>query len=205
MTRAVFCLYGTGMETDAQMMVDSCKWHGYEVVQLSDETAQEIDGIDSVIRRPMDGRPPELWRYERLMEVAPPFVSLDVDVLVVKDISDGADAAFDACLTERGASDMPFNSGVFFVQSSAFVAECVRLIRSMDDSRQRWFGGQLAMREIRDVGRLKIKSLPCEEWNNSKQLRAGAYKGARALHFKGGHKKNMRAAYEEHKAMRGIK
>lgn len=194
-----FVLYGVTMTGDAQMMVDSCKWHGYNVIQLGDEIAPEIKGVEHVIRAPMEKHHEELWRYKRLLEVPVPFVSIDVDALVVKDIADGFDDRYDACLTERGKSDMPFNSGVFFVHSQEFIAECVRLISEMDESRQAWMGGQIAMREIRDAGKLKIKSLPCEEWNNSKQIKPGSYAGARVLHFKGGKKHHMRAVYEERK------
>jgi hypothetical protein len=196
-TIAVFVLYGTAMVPHAQMMVDSCKWHGYHVVQLSDEDAPAIKGSDQVIRAPFVKHREELWRYEQLAKIAPPYVSLDIDLLVVKDIADGFDADYDAVLTERPANDMPFNSGVFFVQTDRFIPECIRRIKEMDDGMQNWTGGQIAMRDIREAGELRIKSLPCSEWNDSKHIKPGTYTGSRVLHFKGTRKQHMAAVYGE--------
>ena len=197
MTTAVFVLYGTTMTAYAQMMVDSCKWHGYTVIQLSDEKAPDIKGSDQVIRAPFEKHREELWRYQRLAEVPPPYVSLDIDLLVMKDIADGFDADYDAVLTERPANDQPFNSGVFFVQTPAFIPECIRRIEEMDEGKQNWTGGQIAMKEIRAAGALRIKSLPCSEWNDSKHVSPGSYTGARVLHFKGGRKHHMKAVFSE--------
>ena len=202
MTVAVFVLYGDTMTADATMMVETCKWHGYEVIQLADDVAPRIAGVDHLFRAPIDMKKQELWRYERLQEVTPPFVSLDTDLLVVKDISDGFDPDYDAVLTERPASGTPFNSGVFFVHSPKFIPECVRRIKEMRPGDQNWGGGQSAMRDIRHDGQMKIKSLPCSEWNDSKHVKVGTYSGARVLHFKGGRKPHMRSMYEERKRAR---
>jgi hypothetical protein len=198
MTTVVFVLYGTTMTEYAQMMVDSCKWHGYRVIQLSDEKAPEIKGSDQVIRAPFDKHREELWRYQRLAEVSPPYISLDIDLIVVKDISDGFDPAYDAVLTERPANGMPFNSGVFWVQTPEFIPECIRRIQEMEAGRQAWIGGQIAMKEIREAGQLRIKSLPCTEWNDSKHIKPGGYNGSsRVLHFKGDRKQHMKAVFGE--------
>ena len=78
MTVAVFVLYGDTMTADATMMVETCKWHGYEVIQLADDVAPRIAGVDHLFRAPIDMKKQELWRYERLQEVTPPrmFVSI---------------------------------------------------------------------------------------------------------------------------------
>lgn len=60
MTVAVFVLYGDTMTADATMMVETCKWHGYEVIQLADDVAPRIAGVDHLFRAPIDMKKQEL-------------------------------------------------------------------------------------------------------------------------------------------------
>jgi hypothetical protein len=127
--RVVFVQYGFGNVALAAMMVESCLKLGYEVWQLSDEKAPRVSGIDHLIREPMkEGR--MLYRARVLSQIEAPYVMLDTDMIVARDISDGFGG--DAAVTWRAKHNvwvdgepkpikMPYNGGVLFVQNQDFM------------------------------------------------------------------------------------
>jgi lipopolysaccharide biosynthesis glycosyltransferase len=190
--KVVFCLYGSDLTKYARLMVASCKEFGYEVWQLTDDESKPVDLVDKVIRRTKDC-PQVLYRYRHLAEVEPPYLSLDVDLLVVKDVAEGFDPTFDAVMTRRSVEEMPYNGGVFWVNNIAFVEDCVRQIEKMPPEWQNWTGGQRAMFDASK--RFRLKELGCREWNYT-PINVNDVGTARILHFKGPRKNWMPEAYE---------
>jgi hypothetical protein len=89
--RVVFVQYGFGNVGLAAMMVESCLKLGYEVWQLSDEKAPRVSGIDKIVRKPFDQKTEGrmLYRARHLADLEGPYVMLDTDMIVARDISDG--------------------------------------------------------------------------------------------------------------------
>jgi hypothetical protein len=85
--RVVFIQYGVDIRF-AQLMVSSVKRLGYDVTQLSCPQAPKVEGVNEVIRRPMkEGR--MMFRARFLADQEPPYVMLDTDMIVARDISEG--------------------------------------------------------------------------------------------------------------------
>jgi hypothetical protein len=181
------------MAVQAGQMVDSCKRQGYEVWQFSDEKAPDVPGADKIERRPMDC-PQVAYRYRWLRDIEPPYISLDVDLLVMQDISGMLDPEYDATMTVRENSDgMIYNGGVFSVQRRGFIEDCLAQIEQMPPEWQNWTGGQRAMVAARE--RWRLKELPCSTWNFSPQQLSEVRSHMRVLHFKGKRKSMMEEAY----------
>jgi hypothetical protein len=201
--RVVFIQYGLGNIELAEMMVASCKKHGYEVIQLSDEKAPRIGGI-SCLRAPMN-EPRMLWRMRRLLEVEPPYVMLDTDMLVAKDISDGFGG--DVALTwrarhmifpfeEKKALRMPYNGGVIFVSNQDFIKECLKEMEAQEPRYQDWYGDQLALVKVAESGRFKVKELRDEKWNFVPDSNGHEIPDIRIWHYKGMRKAMMPARFK---------
>jgi len=195
--KVVFCLYGDKLLKEAKMMVATCKRLGYHLVQMSDENTVAIEGVDEVVRKPMN-RPQVTFRYWHLCDIEPPYISLDVDLLVLRDISDMLDMNFDVTMTKREAAEgMVYNGGVFSVQKRGFIEECLKLIENMPPEWQNWTGGQRAMATLGASGKYRVKELPYKEWNYSPNSAGDKPKTSRVLHFKGSRKGFMPDAFME--------
>lgn len=186
--KVVFVLYGDDKETheQARMMVASAKRFGHHVIELADDIALEIDGVDEIIRKPKNA-PYAPYRWSRLVEIDPPFLSVDTDVLFLKDAEDIASDAHDVVLTERSNPTMPFNSGVFWVGKRGFVEDCLNHILAASKHDQDWFADQLAMAAM--AKKHNVLARPCKCWN----LTAGEAMSneTRIVHFKGKRRKAM--------------
>lgn len=199
--KVVFCQFGDSAEY-ARMMVASCKRFGYEVWQLSDMVAPEIDGVDKLLREPMEGGR-MLWRMKRLSEIEPPFVMLDTDMLVTRDISGGfgEDVALSSRKQRTVVHDgemipMPYNGGLLFISNAQFLKDCLREMQTMPDNWQDWYGDQIALRHIAQSGKYRVRELDEYEWNYVPESNA-ANKTARIWHFKGMRKPMMAQKWKE--------
>ena len=201
--KIVFVQFGRDIAC-ATMMVDTCKRLGYEVLQLSDEEAPDVPGVDEIRRSPKNaGR--MLYRTRRLVEVEPPYVMLDTDMLVMRDISDGFDDS-DVGLSWRphhlvkvkhdGIYRMPYNGGLIFVRNHDFIKDCLKVMEKQTEMRQDWFGDQLALCEVAESGKYKVRALREDCWNHAPN-RLGFIDGVRIYHFKGMRKGLMPRFYEK--------
>lgn len=199
--KVVFVQYG-GDITCATMMVASCRRLGYEVWQLSDMTAPDVPGVDRIDREPMSG-PRNLWRYKRLSQLKEPYVSLDTDMIVAKDISDGFGG--DVSLSWRYPNDvivgdeivhMPYNAGLVMVRNQEFIRECYRAMQDMDDAQSDWWGDQIALRDVAASGKYEVRELKEQSWNYSPDKPMQGIDRARIFHFKGNRKHLMPAYFE---------
>lgn len=203
--RVVFVQYGHGGCGLAQMMVHSCKALGYEVWQISDMTAPEIPGVDSISRAEMNcGR--MLFRARELAPLKAPYALLDTDMLVVRDIEEGFGG--DVSLTWRAKHmvvtkdepaplRMPYNGGVVFVQSQEFMQDCYDRMTKMEPKRQDWYGDQIALRDAAESGKYKVKELRDETWNFCPDSENHDIPKVRIYHFKGLRKQFMPAAFQK--------
>ena len=195
--RVVFLQWGTAV-AHAAMMVKSCKRLGYEVVQLSDEAAPEIDGVDRVERKPMTS-PRMVYRYERLVEVEPPYVMLDTDMLVAQDISDGfGDEQVALSWREhsqiihketRRVIPMPYNGGLVFVRDGQFIVDCLAYMKTLEPTFQDWYGDQMALAAIGP--RYGVNVLRQRVWNWAPEGPRDAHRDVRIYHFKGPKRKEL--------------
>ncbi len=198
--RVVFIQYGLGNIELAEMMVKSCQKLDYEVIQLADTKAPKFKGIEC-IRKPLD-EPKMLWRMRRLLDVEPPYVMLDTDMLVAKDISDGFGE--DVALTwrprhmifpfeEKKALRMPYNGGVIFVSNQDFIKECLKEMEAQEPRYQDWYGDQLALVKVAESGKFKVKELRDPQWNFVPDSNGHEVPNIRIWHFKGIRKAMMPA------------
>lgn len=171
------------------MMVKSCKKFGYEVVQLSDMGCPEVPGVDLVSYK-QKTIPAMIYRYQRLTEIEPPFVLMDTDMLVTKDISGGFGE--DVAMTWRDPHrvavrgmviPMPWNGGLVFVNDRNFVADVYDHMKAQTPIFQEWYGDQIALRDV--ASRYKVKRLESAEWNYSPDGMEEIKPDVRVYHFKG--------------------
>lgn len=182
--KVVFVQWGDEIDY-AKLMVASCKKQGYEVIQLATLDAPEVPGVDQVIREAMDCLPME-YRMRRLAQMEPPYLSLDTDCLVVKDISDGFGDDV-AMFPRKGEVEMPWNGGVIFVRNHQFMKDCYEEVKKMPLSLKAWYGDQHALRAV--AKKYAVKELG-RAWNFT------PYQGeflpyVKVYHFKGNRKGAM--------------
>ena len=196
--RVVFCLYGDSLLEEARMMVRSCKHFNYEVWQLTDTETPQIEGVDVVIRKERDV-PQVLFRYRHLSELEGPYLSLDVDLFIARDVSGIEKPDYDAVMTVRGNNQgMIYNGGVFWINNNDFIRDCTTLIETYPPEWQDWTGGQRAMAEIGRTGNYRIKELPCSTWNFSPgSSEVDMNQDVRIYHYKGERRKQyMKDAFK---------
>lgn len=199
--RVVFVQFGPDISC-ATMMVDTCKRLGYEVLQLSDMEAPDVPKVDEVWRAPKTGGR-MLYRARRLTEVPAPYVMLDTDMLLMRDISDGFDDS-DVSLSWRphhlvkvkhdGIYRMPYNGGLIFVRNADFITDCLAVMEKQTEKMQDWFGDQLALCEVAESGKYKVRALREDFWNHAPNSFAFV-DGIRIYHFKGKRKELMPKFY----------
>jgi hypothetical protein len=198
--RVVFIQYGPDIQY-AQLMVNSVKKLGYHITQLSCPQAPKVNGANEVIRRPMkEGR--MLFRARFLADQQPPYVMLDTDMIVARDISEGFGG--DVALTwrakhmvlskdEKEPLRMPYNGGVIFVQNQSFMEDCLEEMERMPPKRQDWYGDQLALVKVAESGKYKVKELRDETWNFCPDSRGHDIPNVKIYHYKGWRKPFMAA------------
>ena len=113
-----------------------------------------------------------------------PAIVSDPDLLFFKDISDLFELDFDVALTIRSGDDMPFNSGVLYVNNHRphavrkFFLRQVQIIEDILLDHSNWFADQLVLSEIINRSTLvepdiyvfedvRILIIPAETWNYS--------------------------------------
>lgn len=165
-----------------------------DIVQLTDDATPQIKGVSSVVRKRYNGYL-MTFRMEFLAELDYPWLSLDTDVLVLKDLSFIFDKDFDVALTRRYNSIldqegndltviMPYNAGVMFSKNSAFWKDAARTLQRMPESAHKWYGDQLSIRLSAEKNVWNVLELACDEYNytpNSASERKDVY----VMHFKG--------------------
>lgn len=201
--RVVFAQYGGDYHLDcAALMVRSCKDLGYHVTQLTDTWTPKVDGVDEAIRRQRN-EGGMLFRMRHLADLEPPYVMLDPDMLVAKDLADGFSDDNDVSLTFRAVSkvrqnsgevlDMPYNGGVVFVRNVEFVRDCLAAMLKMPARHQDWYGDQLALRDVAKSGQYMVRELDEKQWNFVPETTFAGIRNrnVRIYHFKGLRKKWM--------------
>ena len=197
--RVVFIQYGRDI-TCALMMVESCKRLGYEVWQLSDDVAPKVEGVDVIMREPMHGGR-MMYRARRLAEMPAPYVLLDTDMIVSRDISDGMEGDHDVALSWRGRNMvivkgetepvyMPYNGGLVFVKNQEFMRDCLKNMEGQAPKWQDWYGDQLALRDVAKSGKYKVLELREGKWNYVPETLSHVFPDVKIYHFKG-LRKNM--------------
>jgi hypothetical protein len=192
---ATFLLVGD--QPWAPLMVESIsRVTGYHVVQMSDLTTPEVEGVDEVIRLPMKV-PLMSFRLKHLANLPyREWVTLDTDILVKKPLADVWDKDFDVAVTKRPprrvlldgvdiAPEMPYNTGFMLSREPQFWQDAYDWLRKQNEQRQSWWGDQLAVSEIAKRNRYNVALLPSSEFNwtpdspqQTSEARVWHYKGA---------------------------
>jgi len=166
---------------------------GVEIVQLTDEVTPQVKGTTSVIRKPFDGML-MTFRMQHLADLKGNWITLDTDVLVLKDLRPIMEKDFDVALTKRTGrimsdgidivAHMPYNTGVMFSKNHLFWENAYKALLGMPESAHKWWGDQLSVRLAAESGRYTVLELDCNTYNYTPKdadERADVY----VLHFKG--------------------
>ena len=170
---------------------------GAEIVQLTDMLTEPVKGVHSVIRKPYDGNL-MTFRMLHLAELKGEWITLDTDVIVLKDLSEVFKQDFDVALTKRTgpildnngidiARIMPYNTGVMFSKNQMFWKSAYKTLVQMPAETHKWYGDQLSVRITADSTTLKVLELDCEQYNYTPNT-ADERKDCYVLHFKGNRK-----------------
>lgn len=137
------------------------------------------------------------FRMMHLSELAGEWITLDTDIIVLKDLREvfnkGYD--FDVALTRRYGkildqdgidivAYMPYNTGVMFSRNRQFWKDAYKALLKMPESAHKWWGDQLSVRLAVESNRYNVLELNCDEYNyspNSEKENKDVY----VLHFKG--------------------
>jgi len=177
---------------------------GARIVQMTDLDTRKVIGVDEVIRKQWDQRLLMPYRLLHLQEFpAANAIFLDADVVVQKDLGPLLRDEFDIGLTYRDETDpslrkspqayqmMPFNAGVMLSRPSGrdFWTEAYRVCLAMPEDHQRWFGDQLAIKEVAARTTLKVKQYPCALYNYSPARWDEDLSEKYVIHYKGDNRK----------------
>lgn len=194
-----FLLVGDGQRPLAERMVASCKKYmpTVPIVHMRDEATQEMDGCRSQVL-PWDGKHLMTYRGDHLSALGRKDVlSLDVDVIVQRDLRKVFHKPFDVAVTKRkgpiyGADGvditvpMPYNAGVIFAQTPAVWDRMAMLIRSMPDDLQTWWGDQIALKAL--APEFNTLELPCSIYNYTPSTEDEDVSDKAVVHYKGNRK-----------------
>lgn len=130
----------------------------------------------------------ELWMRDRIHAICEladdELLSLDLDVIVRRDVREVFDHDFDVAMHARTDKRHRYNSGVIFSRSKAFWNDCKSVVESLPIAQQKWGGDQLAVNLV--APDYRVYDLP-ERYN----ARPGDA-DASIVHYKGPLKKWMR-------------
>jgi hypothetical protein len=164
------------------------------IVQMTDLNTPKVTGVDEVIRKPFDGKL-MTFRMQHLASLDGEWITLDTDILLLKDISFILGKEFDVALTKRTGkildqdgtdivAHMPYNTGVMFSKSRRFWESAYKLLLGMPESAHKWWGDQLSVRLAADSKRFTVLELDCNDYNYTPKD-ADERKDCYVLHFKG--------------------
>ena len=177
-----------------------------KIVHFTDQTTQQIGGVDMVRRKPSE--PMGLLRLRHNSGVEGEWVFTDTDVLFQLPVRDVFKCEFDIAVTRRdwshlkpagGFSDrMPFNTGVVFSRCPRFWQEAYTRLRNLDPNQQEWMGEQQAICETAaETDRYHVRYLKGSKYNFPPVvpgMKPPAYQlesEACILHYKGPKRKQM--------------
>ena len=173
---------------------------GAEIIQLTDEVTPQVKGVHSVIRKPYDGFL-MTFRMQHLAALKFDWITLDTDVIVLKDLSPVMAKDFDIALTKRRGkildedgtdivAYMPYNTGVMFSKNPQFWENAYKTLLGMPESAHKWWGDQLSVRLAADSARYTILELDCDTYNYPPKS-ADDNKDCFVRHYKGKRKEWM--------------
>lgn len=182
---------------------------GANIIQMTDDATPAIKGVTSVVRKPYDGVNLMTYRMAHLAALDGAWLTLDTDVLVMKDLRTVFDKDFDVALTRRYGTilspdgidiveAMPYNTGVMFSRNRQFWENCYKTLLGMPESAHRWWGDQLSVRLAAEGNRFNVLELHCDTYNYTPKDDKDR-KDVFVYHFKGNRKDWMKnGTYQLH-------
>jgi hypothetical protein len=180
----------------ATAMVASVKrvMRDVRVLQLTDRVSTLIEGIDGSCVLPE--RPIARGCLEAYAFCDGPWLFLDTDVIVQRDVRHVFDHPFDIAVADRAGTltdkdlrgslvtRMPFNKGAVFSRSQPFWRAPVDRIAALSQKAQAWMGDQQAMCDEIASGRWHVEILP-NAYNYPPRFKGDDVSGKAIVHYKG--------------------
>lgn len=209
--RLIFLHYGNGDHILPITMIRSVRrWIDVEVVQMTDDKSAMVPGVDTVSRAAIpEGMSYTEYRLRHINFLAgEPFIHLDTDVIVQRDLMEVFEQDFDVALTRRYGKvwlkgkniveDEPYNAGVFFSRTPGFWKEMIEHYDELTDYYKRWRGDQFLLAKVAATGKYKVLDLDCKVWNRTPNLEKEDVGDSAVVHYKGHRKPWMlKRAYEQ--------
>jgi len=183
---------------------------GVDVVQFSDDATPMVPEVMRVQRIWPERRSLLDQRLEHYATCAGEWLLVDTDVSLRNDIRGVFhDEAFDVALCDREwpqspqsvsmLQAMPFNTGVMFCRSQAFLSDVYRTWLALPQAvRGEWMSEQRAVYDVVKTGRYRVKILPGVDYNYPPAHAKDLPITAALVHFKGKRKAWRSAlAYQE--------
>lgn len=206
------CIFHIGNTEHLKYAEATCKTvrkylPGVPIVMATDKDTNGIWGVDFVFRRPDTVDPERLMLANiadqvRILEVSRKnTLFLDTDVVLLDGDIDFAVNDYDAAFTWRDnmgqlSDQMPWNYGVIYATPNA--APLFRQLHAhcsiLGPKYHHWYGNQIALAQVlkcpyedteMEWNGLRIRALPCAEWNYTPESTDEDTFQAHVLHFKG--------------------
>lgn len=191
-----FLIFTFGQPHDlANMLINTIHYHhkDAEIVHLTDMDTPQLKDSDSVWRLPKDNQSVMILRWDHLSRMdAKPSISLDVDVLIRRNLGSVFEDEFDVALTKRRieTDNQPYNTGIMFARDNRFFKACREKMEREPRFKQ-WIIEQEGVGIEARSGRWDVKELPMDEWNHAPGVKS-IFPESRILHYKGPRKDFMR-------------
>jgi hypothetical protein len=174
------------------------------VEQFSDMETAQLDGVDSVTRRPSAS----LARLRSLLfaSVEGEWLFVDSDIYFRGDVRGvfRDSNTFDIAIADRNWNQpqltqeflrrMPFNVGVIFSRSTQFWRDVHAMTLKGAPYDDAWFGDQIAINDLVRSGAYRVKLLDGSVYNYPPRSQYDVGDAAKILHFKGQRKQWMPVA-----------
>jgi len=168
------------------LMVRSFRAHNptFRIVQVADPESPAIEGVDEVVRSPMQDKNIMLFRMRCFagLPTDDPTWFLDTDMLCNRPLQlEEPDTGVAVCLREFGKNMMfntrfggmdmseyegrtlgsiyPYVGCATYLNSSRFWSDCLANMEALDPKFYNWYGDQEAIRNIVESGRYKVSML----------------------------------------------
>lgn len=161
-----------------------------EIVHLTDMDTKQLENVDTVLR--LEKNCPMAVLRMRHHQTPGDWLFIDIDALIMKDVSDLFYEAFDIAIANRvpgdgseheGFAEMPHNMGVVFSRSPVFWREAEKELLKYTPKMQEWMGDQLAINRLIKSCTFNVKKVSGEKYNFPPS--SPLLSDASIVHFKG--------------------
>ena len=220
-------LYGSNTQMGEKISYSIKKNHpSSKIIQITNFSEKKISGVDYVERFHFSNDTimyDFIKSQIKIIKKYGPTVFLDADMLIIKPIDKFfSDKKFDFSITKRSleynnryinpklhkenfpeligkkwGDIMPYNAGIYYCNKAESLDYMLSVFNSMSKNFYKWYGDQIALKELVKSKKFKINFFEGEVYNYTPKSSFEDFTKKKVLHFKGKTKKIFYETYNK--------